>query len=84
MNLLGKEVDTGIFRSDINFGVLSKMLEEISDMFTDYDFLLENRLTTREAIDEALKIIFNGILKEKSAESADGNDETSTSNQTGR
>ncbi len=65
--LFRQGVDAGIFRSDISFGILSKMLEEISDMFTDYDFLLENRLTTREAIDEALKIIFNGILITKSA-----------------
>lgn len=61
--LFRQGVDAGIFRPGINFGILSKMLEEISDMFTDYDFLLENRLTTREAVDEALKIIFNGILK---------------------
>ena len=68
--LFRRGVDAGIFRPDINLGILSKMLEEISDMFTDYDFLLENRLTTREAIDEALKIIFNGILKGESAESS--------------
>lgn len=61
--LFRQGVDTGIFRPDINFEILSKMLEEISDMFTDYDFLLKNHLTTREAIDEALKIVFNGILK---------------------
>ena len=62
-DLFRQGVDAGIFRPDINLGILSKMLEEISNMLTDYDFLLENHLTTREAIDEALKIIFNGILK---------------------
>lgn len=62
-DLLEQGVKEGIFRSDIHFGVLSKMLEKISDMFTDYDFLLGNRLNTREAMDEALKIIFNGIMQ---------------------
>jgi hypothetical protein len=61
--LLKQGVEDGIFKSNIHFGVLSKMLEKISDMFTDYDFLLENRLKTREAIDESLRIIFHGILK---------------------
>lgn len=55
----------GIFKSDIHFEILLKMLENISDMFIDYDFLVENKLKTTEAIDEALKIIFNGILKEE-------------------
>ncbi|OPJ65263.1 TetR/AcrR family transcriptional regulator [Clostridium oryzae] len=61
--LLEQGVKEGIIKSEMHFGVLSKMIEKISDMFTDYDFLLENKLNTREAIDEALKIIFNGILK---------------------
>lgn len=55
----------GIFKPNIHFGVLSKMLENISDIFIDYDFLVENKLKTTEAIDEALKIIFNGILKKE-------------------
>lgn len=62
-HLLKQGVKAGIFKSDIHFGVLSKMLEEICDMFLDYDFLLENQLNAREAMDEALKIIFSGILK---------------------
>lgn len=66
-NLLKQGVEAGIFKPDINFGVLSKMLEEISDMFTDYNFLLENRLNTREAMDEALKIIFDGIAYQENA-----------------
>lgn len=61
--LLEQGAREGVVKSDIHFGVLSKMLEEISDMFTDYDFLLENRLKTTEAIEEALHIIFNGVLK---------------------
>lgn len=54
----------GMVKSDIHFGVLSKMLEEIGNMFTDYDFLLNNKLKTTEAIEEALRIIFDGVLKE--------------------
>ncbi|HBC97560.1 MAG TPA: TetR/AcrR family transcriptional regulator [Clostridium sp.] len=64
--LLKDGVQDGIFKSDIHFGVLSKMLEKISGMFTDYNFLLENRLKFHEAIDEALKIIFKGIVKNDS------------------
>lgn len=62
-DLLKEGVNSGIISPDINFGVLSKMLEEISNMFMDYDFLIENHLNIREALDEALKIIFNGIMK---------------------
>lgn len=61
-NLLKEGTREGIFKADTNFGVLSKMLERISDMFTDYEYLLNNHLTTREAMDEALKIIFHGIM----------------------
>lgn len=61
--LLKQGITLGVFRSDINLNVLSKMFEKISRMFMDYDFLLENRLKPREAIDEALKIIFGGILR---------------------
>lgn len=64
-NLLRQGAEEGIFQPDIHFGVLSTMLERISDLFTDYDFLVENRLTAREAMDEALKIICNGILEAK-------------------
>ena len=64
--VLKQGVEAGIFKADIHFGVLSKILEKISDMFTDYDFLLDNQLNTRKAIDEALKIIFSGILKNNS------------------
>lgn len=60
--LLEDGLANGIIKSDINPGVLSKVFEKISDMFIDYDFLIENKLKASEAIDEALKIIFNGIL----------------------
>ena len=53
----------GIFKPDVNFPVLCRMLQEISELFTDYDFLLGNKLTTTEAIDSALNIIFHGLLK---------------------
>lgn len=62
--LLEQGSHEGMVKSDIHFGVLSKMLEEISNMFTDYDFLLDNKLKTTEAIEEALRIIFDGVLKE--------------------
>lgn len=61
--LLHQADDNNILKQDINFAVLTKMLDGISNMFIDYKFLLENKLKTREAIDEAFKIILHGILK---------------------
>lgn len=61
--LLKQAADEGILRPDVHFGVLSSMLERISDMFIDTDFLLENRLKATQAIDEALNIIIGGIVK---------------------
>lgn len=52
----------GKIRSDINFSVLCKMLEKISDTFLDYEFLITNKLKTTEAIDEVFKIVLYGIL----------------------
>lgn len=63
IDLLNQGAEEGIFKSDVHFMVLSKMLENIANIFTDYDFLLDNHLNTREAIDEAIKILFDGILK---------------------
>lgn len=62
--LLEKASSNGTLKADINFSVLCKMLEKVSDTFTDYDFLLANKLKTSEAINEAVKIIFHGILKD--------------------
>ncbi len=62
--LLEQGVEMGIFKQDIHFGILAKLFEKTGDLYTDYDFLMENRLNTREAIDETLKIIFGGILRE--------------------
>ena len=63
-SLIQEGINSGVFKPNIHYAVLLKMLEKISDMFIDYDFLLENHINTREALDEALKIIFEGILKE--------------------
>ena len=41
------------------------MLERVSSMFIDTDFLLENGLKSTQAIDEALNIIIHGIVKEE-------------------
>jgi AcrR family transcriptional regulator len=64
-NLLEQGIADGIIRTDIHIGVFTKMLEEISDMFVDYDFLLENKLRASEAMDKVLNIIFTGILNKK-------------------
>lgn len=62
--LLKQADGEGILRPDINFGILSSMLERVSDMFIDTDFLLENGMKATQAIDETLNIIFGGIVKE--------------------
>lgn len=62
-NLLHQADDNNILKQNINFAVLTQMLDGISDMFIDYKFLIENKLKTSEAIDEAFKIILQGILK---------------------
>jgi len=55
-----------LIRSDISWPVLARMIEEITNMFTDYEFLAENGLKTSEAIDCSLDIILYGILKDHS------------------
>lgn len=61
-DILEKASLEGKINSDINFAVLCKMLEKISDTFIDYEFLIVNKLKTTEAIDEAFKIMLHGIL----------------------
>lgn len=63
-NLLKQAEKDGILRPDVNFGVLCSMLERVSSMFLDTDFLLENGLKSSQAVDEALNIIIYGIVKE--------------------
>lgn len=61
--LLKQAADEGILRPDIHYGVLSAMLERVSDMFVDTDFLIENGIKASQAMDETLNIIFGGIVK---------------------
>ncbi|SHO51821.1 hypothetical protein [Anaerocolumna xylanovorans] len=66
-DLLEQGAQEGIIKKEVHFGVLSAMLERISDMFTDYDFLIENGLKASQAMEEALNIIFKGIKLQFSA-----------------
>jgi len=52
--LLENSAEEGILRPDIHFGILSSMLDRVSDLFIDTDFLLENGLKATQAIDEGL------------------------------
>ena len=61
--LLKQASDEGILRPDVHFGILSAMLERVSGMFIDTDFLLENGMKATQAIDEVLNIIIGGIVK---------------------
>ncbi|MCI1209549.1 MAG: TetR/AcrR family transcriptional regulator [Treponema sp.] len=59
---LGKTgVKEGLFRSNICWPVLLRMIQGMTDMFTDYDFLINNSLKTTDAIDTAFDIILRGI-----------------------
>ena len=64
--LLKEAADEGILRPDIHLGVLSAMLERVSELFVDTDFLIENGIKASKAMDETLNIIFGGIVKEGS------------------
>ena len=61
--LLKQAADEGLLRPDIHFGVLSAMLERVSELFVDTDFLIENGIKASQAMDETLNIIFGGIVK---------------------
>lgn len=61
--LLKQAADDGLLRQELHFGILSAMLERIGDLAIDTDFLLENGMKATQAIDEALNIIFGGIVK---------------------
>lgn len=63
--LLAEASASGELRPGVNFPVLERMLDEISDLFVDYGFLVEARLRASEAIDEAVGIILEGILADR-------------------
>ena len=65
--LLKQAADEGILRPDIHFGILSAMLERVSELFVDTDFLIENGMKASQAMDETLNIIFGGIVKKDGA-----------------
>lgn len=60
--ILNEAADNGTLKPGINLAVLAKVIRETSNVFTDYDFLIENKLKASEAMDEFLKIMFYGIL----------------------
>lgn len=62
-SLLKNEIKNGTIKEDVNIPILCKMFEEVSNTFLDYDFLISNKLTSHETIEEVIKIIFNGIQK---------------------
>ncbi|MFT8870858.1 MAG: TetR/AcrR family transcriptional regulator [Sporolactobacillus sp.] len=63
LNAIIKEaVAEGTVRSGIHISILSALCEKVSDIVTDYDFLLAEKLSPHEAIDELVDIILKGIL----------------------
>lgn len=61
--LIKDAMKDGKIKEDIDYRILSKLIEKISDIFFDYDFLVNNNLTIDEIIDGIIKITLNGILK---------------------
>lgn len=61
--LLEQAAREGLLREDLNVVVATRMLDALADMFTDYDFLLENGLTARGALDAALSVMLHGIAR---------------------
>ncbi|KHD44332.1 TetR/AcrR family transcriptional regulator [Streptococcus hongkongensis] len=62
-NLISKGISQGIFKEQINYIVLKKLLVNISNESDDPDYLIENDLTFKTFIKESLNIIFEGIKK---------------------
>ena len=62
-SILKQASGEGILKPEVHFPVLCRMMQEISNMFTDSDFLVENKLKASEAMDRAVDILLNGILK---------------------
>lgn len=61
--LIKDAIKEGKIKEDIDYRILSKLIEKISDMFFDYDFLVNNNLTIDDIIDGIIKITLKGILK---------------------
>lgn len=61
--VLKEGVSDGQIKEEVDFLILSKMLDNICDTFLDYKFLSDNKMTFKEAINEVVKIILYGIIK---------------------
>ncbi|CAM3139562.1 TetR/AcrR family transcriptional regulator [Sporolactobacillus spathodeae] len=60
--ILVEGIADGTVRASIHISILSALCDKIANIVTDYDFLLESKLTAPEAIDELVGIILRGIL----------------------
>lgn len=56
-------VEQGVVKSDIQLHMVTLILESVSKTFLDYKFLSENDLTMKEAMNQVMPILLNGILK---------------------
>ncbi|MFT8363233.1 MAG: TetR/AcrR family transcriptional regulator [Sporolactobacillus sp.] len=61
-SILEQGIASGSIRASVHLPLLSALCEKIADIVTDYDFLIDSKLTAHEAIDEFVSIILKGIL----------------------
>ncbi|MCY6959798.1 TetR/AcrR family transcriptional regulator [Clostridium brassicae] len=60
--LLKEGASDGVIKADVNFLILSRVLDSVCDTFLDYKFLSDNKITFKEAINEVINIILYGII----------------------
>ncbi|MCH3915894.1 MAG: TetR/AcrR family transcriptional regulator [Spirochaetia bacterium] len=58
-------ITEGLFKPEVNWTILNRMIKEMSNMYMDFPFLMEQGMTVGKSIDASLDILFFGIVKEK-------------------
>lgn len=62
-NTLKEAIKSGELKENIDIHIVSFILESVSSTLLDYKFLSKNNLTMKDAMDDTLKILLHGILK---------------------
>ncbi len=63
--ILSESKKQGGIGKNVNINIVSLILENISDLFLNYEFLTNNNITMKRAMEDLMNILLNGILKEK-------------------
>ncbi|WP_102400262.1 TetR/AcrR family transcriptional regulator [Haloimpatiens massiliensis] len=62
-NILKEAMESGELKEGIDIHIISFILESVSSTLLDYKFLSKNNITMKDAMDDTLKILLYGILK---------------------